>query len=289
MKSKATYGVVLGALIAGTSGVIIKSIDSIDASSIAWFRTTVPTVIVFVWMLLKGVKPFRGNYQKMMVGALINALRVYLYLTAFIYTSIGNAVILFYTWPIMVALLGFLFLGEKVDKYQSFLLVLTFIGIVLAYSDKPFTFENQDFLGMLAALGASMTNAATVVLFKSEAKNYHSLEMVFYQNIAGVFIFLPFFIIGVAHAEIADIGLGTLFGLIAGIIVFGLFFHSLKYLNAATASTLMYLEVVSAILFGYLFFNEVLGVNMVLGGFLIMASNLLLVRFDRKNIVQEIK
>ena len=189
----------------------------------------------------------------------------------------------------MVALLGFLFLGEKVDKYQSFLLVLTFIGIVLAYSDKPFTFENQDFLGMLAALGASMTNAATVVLFKSEAKNYHSLEMVFYQNIAGVFIFLPFFIIGVAHAEIADIGLGTLFGLIAGIIVFGLFFHSLKYLNAATASTLMYLEVVSAILFGYLFFNEVLGVNMVLGGFLIMASNLLLVRFDRKNIVQDIK
>ncbi|WP_339706814.1 DMT family transporter [uncultured Kriegella sp.] len=289
MKGKATYGVVLGALIAGTSGVIIKSIDSIDATSIAWFRTAVPTAIVFAWMLLNGVKPFRGNYRKMMVGALINSLRIYLYLIAFIYTSIGNAVILFYTWPIMVALLGFLFLGEKVAKYQSFLLVLTFLGIVLAYSDKPFSFESRDFLGMLAALGASFANAATVVLFKSEVENYHSLEMIFYQNVLGVFIFLPFFIMGAGNAEIVDIGLGTLFGFIAGILVFGLFFHGLTYLKAATASTLMYLEVVSAVLFGYLFFNEVLSVHMVLGGLLIMASNLLLIRFDRKKNVPEIK
>lgn len=289
MKSKATYGVVGGALIAGTSGVLIKSIDSIDASSIAWFRTAVPTIIVFAWMMLNGVKPFRGNYQKMMVGALINSLRIYLYLIAFIYTSIGNAVILFYTWPIMVALLGFLFLGEKIGKYQSFLLVLTFLGIVLAYSDKPFSFESRDFLGMIAALGASLANAVTVVLFKSEAKNYHSLEMIFYQNVLGVFIFLPFFIIGIGDAAIIDIGLGALFGLIAGIIVFGLFFQGLKYLNAATASTLMYLEVVSAVLFGYLFFSEVLSIYMVLGGLLIMTSNLLLIRFDRKKNVQEIK
>ncbi len=288
MKSKATYGVVFGALIAGTSGVIIKNIHTIDATSIAWFRTTVPTAIVFIWMIISGVKPFRGNYPKLLVGALINSIRIYLYLIAFIYTSIGNAVILFYTWPIMVAILGFLFLGEKVDKYQTFLLVLTFLGIVLAYSDKPFTFENSDFLGMLAALGASLTNAATVVLFKSEAKNYHSLEMVFYQNILGAFIFMPFFILGVGQAEIGDIGLGTLFGLIAGIVVFGLFFNSLKYLSAATASTLMYLEVVSAVLFGYLFFNEVLSLNMALGGILIMASNLLLIRFNRKKSVQNV-
>ncbi|SDL74053.1 DMT family transporter [Kriegella aquimaris] len=288
MKSKATYGVVFGALIAGTSGVIIKNIHTIDATSIAWFRTTVPTAIVFIWMIINGVKPFHGNYPKLLVGALINSIRIYLYLIAFIYTSIGNAVILFYTWPIMVAILGFLFLGEKVDKYQTFLLVLTFLGIVLAYSDKPFTFENNDFLGMLAALGASLTNAATVVLFKSEAKNYHSLEMVFYQNILGAFIFMPFFILGVGQAEIGDIGLGTLFGLIAGIVVFGLFFNSLKYLSAATASTLMYLEVVSAVLFGYLFFDEVLSLNMVLGGILIMASNLLLIRFNRKKSVQNV-
>lgn len=288
MNKKAIYGIVLGAMVAGISGVIIKSIDSIGATSIAWFRTAIPTVIVFVWMLVNHIKPFRGNYKKMLFAALINSLRLYLYLMAFIYTSIGNAVILFYTWPIMVGLLGFLFLGEKVDKYQSILLGLTFFGIILAYSDKPFTFSDRDFLGMLAALGAAFSNALTTVLFKSETKNYHSLEMVFYQNVIGVFLFFPFFAFSLDMARLMDIGLASLYGLIGGIIVFGLFFYGLKYLNAATASTLMYLEVISAIFFGYWFFDERLSLNMVLGGLLIMLSNLLLIQLNRKRDVQKV-
>ena len=283
MNKKATYGIVFAALMAGTSGVIIKNIDSLNATSIAWFRTIVPTVIVLIWMMVNRIRPFRGNYIKMTIGALINALRIYLYLIAFIYTSIGNAVILFYTWPILVGVLGFLFLGEKIDKYQSALLGLTFFGIILAYSDKPFSFESQDFLGMIAALGAAFFNAVTVVLFKSEAKNYRSFEMIFYQNFLGALIFLPFFLLGFDDVEMGDIGLGALFGLMAGIVVFGLFFYGLKYLKATTASTLMYIEVVSAILLGYWFFGEVLSTNMILGGLLIMVCNFLLMRLNNRS------
>ncbi|MFK5973143.1 MAG: EamA family transporter [Flavobacteriaceae bacterium] len=286
MNKKATYGIVFGAIMAGASGVIIKNIDSLNATSIAWFRTVVPTVIVLIWMMVNRIRPFHGNYIKMTIGGLINTLRIYLYLIAFIYTSIGNAVILFYTWPILVGVLGFLFLGEKIDKYQSALLGLTFLGIILAYSDKAFSFENQDFLGMMAALGAAFFNAVTVVLFKSEVKNYRNFEMLFYQNFLGVFIFLPFFIWGFDDAKIGDMGLGSLYGLMAGIVVFGLFFYGLKYLKAATASTLMYIEVVGAIIYGYWFFGEVLSTNMILGGLLIMTGNFLLIRLNSKKQVE---
>lgn len=278
MNKKAIYGIVFGALIAGFSGVIIKNIESISATSIAWFRTVIPTLVVLIWMLFKSIQPFQGNYKKMIIGSLINTLRIYLYLVAFIYTSIGNAVIIFYTWPIVVGLLGYLFLGEKMDRYQSVLLIFTFLGIVLAYSDKPFTFENNDFIGMLAALGASLSNALTVILFKSESKNYHSFEMVFYQNFFGALLFLPFFIMSFEEGKLVDFGLSSFYGIMAGIGVFGLFFYGLKYLKASTASTLMYLEVLSAIVFGYWFFEEILSANMIMGGMLIMASNLLLIR-----------
>lgn len=273
---------------AGFTGVLIKNIDSIGATSIAWFRTVIPTLIVLIWMLSKPIRLFRGNYKKMMIGSLINIVRIYLYLLAFIYTSIGNAVIIHYTWPIMVALFGYLFLGEKMDRYQTFLLVLAFSGIVLAYSDKPITFDNSDFIGMLAALGASLANALTVILFKSESENYHSFEMVFYQNFLGALIFLPFFFMSFGEAKLVDFGLSAFYGLMAGVGVFGLFFYGLKYLKAATASTLMYLEILSAIFFGYWFFDEVLSLNMILGGILIMASNLLLIRSKSTQSVTEL-
>lgn len=265
-------------MMAGFSGVLIKNIESISASSIAWFRTAIPSLFVLIWMLSKSISPFRGNYKKMIVGSVMNTLRIYFFLIAFIYTSIGNAVIILYTWPIMVALIGYLFLGEKMGRYQTFLLLLAFSGIVLAYSDKPFTFGDSDFVGMLAALGASIFNALTVILFKSESQNYHSFEMVFYQNFLGVIIFLPFFVFGFDEARLIDFGLSAFYGLMAGIGVFGLFFYGLKHLKATTASTLMYLEILSAIFFGYWFFDEVLSLNMILGGVLIMTSNLLLIR-----------
>lgn len=272
---------------AGFSGVLIKNVESISASSIAWFRTVIPSLFVLIWMWFRSISPFRGNYKKMIVGSVINTLRIYLFLLAFIYTSIGNAVIILYTWPIMVALIGYLFLDEKMGRYQAFLLFLAFSGIILAYSDKPFSFGDSDFVGMLAALGASLFNALTVILFKSESENYHSFEMVFYQNFLGVIVFLPFFIFGFEEARLIDFGLSAFYGLMAGIGVFGLFFYGLKYLKATTASTLMYLEILSAIFFGYWFFDEVLSLNMILGGILIMTSNLLLIRSKSLQAVTE--
>jgi len=278
MKQKAFYALIIAACIAGSSGLLIKGIETLSAGAIAWVRAAFPALLLIIWLYFKRINCFHGNYPKMLLSSFINAGRMYLYLIAFIYTSIGNAVILFYTWPIFATFLGIFFLKEKVSRSQIALMLFAFVGLMLAYSNKSFSFEDRDFIGMISAVISAFGYAITVVLFKSEADNYHRNEIIFYQNFAGVLVFLPIFWTSVPSAEMIHIGVALLYAFVIGIVVFSLFFYGLKYLKASTASSIMYLEVVSAILFGYFILGEKLDLNMIIGGAIIILSSYFITR-----------
>jgi len=284
MKQKAFYAVILCALIAGNNGLLIKYMTSIPASALAFLRTAVPAAILLAWILFNNVNLFRGSTKKMLMTSAINAIRMYLYLLAFNYTSIGNAIIILYTWPIFVTILGILFLKESVSKTHLFLIALAFLGLIISSSGKSFSFEDTDLLGMAAALASAFGYAITVILFKSESQNYHRNEMIFFQNLLGVFIFLPFFIIHYPCIEPIHLATGIFYGFLIGIVIFSLFFFGLKHLNASLASSLMYLEAVSAIILAYIVLGESLTSKMVIGGSMIICSSFLINRLPKQSI-----
>lgn len=281
MEKKAIYAVVLCALLAGNNGLLIKSMSSMSTGGMAWFRTAVPILFLIPSLIKDKQLHFRGNTKKMLLASFINAIRMYLYLLAFIYTSIGNAVVLFYTYPLFVTAIEYLFFKQKLKKAQTWFLILAFIGIVITYLGKPFSFASDDFIGMLSAIGASIGYAVTVILFKSETPNYSKNQLIFYQNLIGALVFVPF-LIGLSEVELPQIGIGILYGLLIGIVVFKLFFYGLKELTAATATTLMYLEVVSAIVLGYFVLDEKLSWNIFAGGSLILISSFYISKLNRK-------
>ena len=281
MTKKAIYAVVICALIAGTNGIFIKQMTSMSTGMIAWFRTVVPVLFLLPAVWRKGGLELKGNYRHMFLASIINAGRMFLYLTAYKFTSIGNAVVLFYSYPLFVTAIESLFYKRPIQNKQWIFLFLAFAGIVLTYAGKPFSFKSNDFIGMLAALGASIGYAITVIMFKKETHNYSQNQIVIYQNIAGVIVFLPF-LSGFPSAEIGHMGIGLIYGVVIGVVVFKLFFYGLKFLPAATATSLMYLEVVSAILFGYFLLDEKLSWNTYAGGTLILISSFFISRLNRK-------
>jgi drug/metabolite transporter (DMT)-like permease len=105
--------------------------------------------------------------------------------------------------------------------------------------------------------------------------------MIFYQNIVGAVLFIPF-LIGLPTAEIDHLATGIFYGFLIGIIVFKLFFFGLKYLEASTATTLMYLEVITAVLLGHFILDEKLTWNILVGGALILTSSIYISRLNRR-------
>ncbi|MEL6867718.1 MAG: DMT family transporter, partial [Bacteroidota bacterium] len=137
-----------------------------------------------------------------------------------------------------------------------------------------FSLVDRDFIGMVASLAAAFFHAVTVVLFKSEGDNFSKNEILFYQNILGFLILFPFFEYTTASPK--DYALGIAYGVLTGLIGYGLFFYGLKRLMASTASALMYMEVVSAVTLGYLFLGERLSGAMIIGGMIVVGSSFLL-------------
>ena len=251
---------------------------SMTPTSIGGLRMTLP--LVFIWFYLKtsGTKVFRDNLTTMLTASALNAFRLYFYFIAFIMTSVAAAVILFYCFPIFVALIGHYFLKERMSKKQWMYLILAFVGIIISYSNQSFSFQNEDFIGMSAALISGLGYAITVVLFKTQSENYTSTEMVFYQNLVGCIIFLPFFIFHFPNVSIQDIGICFLYSLLIGFVVFKLFFIGLKSMEASVASSIMYLEIVAAFVYSYLLLGERLSVNAVIGGAIIVLSSFMINR-----------
>jgi drug/metabolite transporter (DMT)-like permease len=281
MTKKAIYAVIICAIIAGTNGILIKYMSSLSTGTMGWFRAIVPLLFVLPSLYKKNELNLSGNYKTLLLASLINAGRMYLYLIAFTYTSIGNAVVLFYTYPLFVAAIESVYLKQPIPRKQLGFLFVAFAGIIVTYAGKPFSFQSDDFVGMIAAVGAAVGYAITVILFKTEAQNFSKNQLIFYQNIAGAIVFLPF-LAGIGSAEIDQIGVGIIYGFVIGIGVFKFFFFGLKYLPAATATSLMYLEVVSAITLGYFVLDETLTVNMIIGGAMIVFGSFSISRLKRK-------
>ncbi|MFQ3674997.1 MAG: DMT family transporter, partial [Endomicrobiia bacterium] len=237
----------------------------------------VPTVILFIYLRFSKTNFFRGNYKIMLLSSVLNAIRMWFYILAFKYTSIGNSVIILFTWPIFATIFGIIFLKEKVDKKVGLLLAVAFVGIVVVYINKDINFADRDFLGMFIMLISAVIFSLTTIIFKKESINYSKTEIVFYQNFVGAIIFLPFIFTNYPFPTFKQSFIAILYGILVGVVAFMLFFYSLRRLKISYYSLLNYWEVPCSIIFGIIFFKEMISVNMIIGGILIFTSGILLV------------
>lgn len=275
MKVNPYLAIILAATIGGSSGVFIKLLD-LPPTTITFFRMFVPVAVLLVYLNLKKVKLFRGNYSIMLVASGLNAARMLLFFIGYLYTTIGNAVIILFTWPIFAAIFSTIFLKEKVSFRTASLIGLAFTGIVIMYLNKEISFGNQDFIGMASMLLSAMIFAITAVIFKKKLTYYSRTETIFYQNLIGAVIFMPFVFINTPPPGLVQISVVSLYGFMIGIVAFLLFFLALRKLKMSHYSLFTYWEVIAAIMFGAVFFGEAITANMVIGGGLILVAGILL-------------
>ena len=262
--------VILAATIWGSTGVFVKYL-AFPPAMITLFRLLVPTIILYLFFRFERRKLSKED-RPMLLASSLNALRLFLFFVGFTYTSISNAIIMLYTWPIFASIFSMIYLKEKIRPRNVFFLFFSFIGIVLVYVGNGLSFGSSDFIGITAMLMSGCIYSLTVIIFKKESGKYTPLEMIFYQNLLGAFVFLPFLFLDFSYMTLSKVGIAVIYAAMAGVVGFGLFFSALKKIKASTASILSYVEVLSAILFGVLFFSEVLTQGMIIGGSMILLS-----------------
>ncbi len=269
MRANPYLEVIIAAVIWGSSGLFVKYFD-LPAPVIAFFRLAIPSIVLGIIFLAKRTKIYHSKL--LLWASSLNAVRMFFYFLALSFTSLSKAVIVLYTWPLFANLWSFIFLKERLSRRNVFLLFTAFAGIILIYLKNELSFSDQDFIGMTSMLLSSIVYSSTVILFKKESLKCSQTCLLFYQNIIGAIIFLPFIFLSDYSLDLEKGSILVFYALLIGLVAFGLFFSALKEIKASVASFLAFFEVPSAIFFGIVFFGDVMTWNVIIGGALIITS-----------------
>ncbi len=251
----------------------------LPSTLIVFFRVLVASVSLFPIILFKkGFNSLKIQDKKGFVFliSLCLALNWVFLFKAVLITSIANAILSYYTAPVIVVALSPFLLKEKLKLQVLFSLILAVSGVTLIASGNNFSFTSKDFIGVLFGLLAAFFYAFLTILGRY-LKEIPEDILTFYQVSISALILLPFFFVNKASYTREGLAAVVTMGLIHTALALSLYFKGLKTVEASTASLLSYLDPLSAIFYAFIFFSEIPPTQTVAGGILIIVASLFLI------------
>ncbi|MBN2514350.1 MAG: EamA family transporter [Sedimentisphaerales bacterium] len=182
-RTKAFIFLLIAAILWSFGGLLIKSI--------AWTPMAIAGVrsAISVLVLLAVIRRHHFTFSfSQIAGAVFYAATMITFVSANKLTTAANAIILQYTAPIYVALLGIWLLKEKVQLYDWIVILAGISGICLFFIDKV-SVGNQ--WGNVLALISGITFACMIVFLRMQ-KNSYPLSSVFMGNVITAVLMIPF-------------------------------------------------------------------------------------------------
>lgn len=215
------------------------------------------------------------RYPRLAYGrALLLALNTLLIYYAFSVLPLAEAYVLSFLSPILVALIAFIFIGERLSVRGWLGVFLGFCGVVwiLQPGSAPFS------AGHLAALGSALLFAAAQVILR-RAKNDESdraLVMAFLM-VQSCFAGLLAFYMGLKRPEIFDLGLAALGG---GLIAFAqtMLVKSFRLGSMSVVAPVQYSQIIWGLIYGVVLFSTPVEMHMLTGAIIILISGWLVLK-----------
>ena len=186
-------------------------------------------------------------------------------------TSVANAMLLFASAPFMAAILGWIFLRERVRKATWVAILFAIMGIGIMVQDK--SQGGTALLGNLAALGSAFGFAVFTVALRW-GRSGDMLPAAFLSGIFAILITSSICLVSGLTFQISfndtsiSMGMGV-FQVGAGLVLYTL---GSKTLPAAELTLLSLAEVLLGPLWVYFFLNEVATLNTLLGGLVLLLA-----------------
>jgi drug/metabolite transporter (DMT)-like permease len=196
---------------------------------------------------------------------------------------VALTVLLFYTYPLLVAIGGSALYGEPLGGRRLALVVLGIAGVALAVG----TPGNVNVAGVLLGLGAGLGNA--VLILGNQALMRRGLAV---EQIAGVGWLLPgacFLVLWVTGllplppASLEGWTAGLTYAVLGTVVPLWIFYTAVKRIGASLASFLATLEPFVAAVLAWALIDEPLAPGQIAGGVLIVTSVALLSLDSRRD------
>ena len=225
--------------------------------------------------------PTRARLSCLLLGVLLCA-EMYAILLAIRTIPVALAVLLFYTYPILIACVSWARGVETFRLGSLFLLTVAFIGLVVVLADGPIVL---DFAGTIYALAAAGIMAAMLITSESSLKN-HDNFVVLLHAVATVSLLIGFFSISLVPLQWPSGPTGwTVFWASSGCYVIATFtlFKAVALAGPLRTAIIDNTSPVWAALFGFLLLEQFLSTHQVAGVLVVVSAVIALQLFGHKN------
>jgi len=254
---------VVAALCWSLGGVLLKSVEW-PALAVAGGRG----LIAGVFLLGVSARTVRFTWSRLQLGAAVAyAGCTVLFATANKLTTAANAILLQYTAPVWVALLGAWLLGERATRADWLTIALVLGGMAIFLYDG---LRVHDLAGVLVAIASGVAFAAMAVLLRMQ-KDGSPIESIILGNFIGGLIGLP----AICSAPWLD-GRSLVALLLLGVVQLGfaylLYARAIRHVTALEAVLIPVLEPILNPIWVRMAIGERPGALSLLGGFIVVGA-----------------
>ena len=283
IKSKENLGIFFGALaffIFATSDVLQKyATINHTIFQIIFFRYLFLLIISFVESKRKNNKFFykTKNLKLQLTRSLTSVIETVFFVSSFKYLSLASVHTVASLAPVFVIILSMLFLKEKIDKRLWSIIFFGFLGVLIIL--RP-GFEIFDIKSLLP-LGAGFFFGLYQVITK-KASEYDSDETsLFFTSIFGLIIITVLLFIYWQPFTLISFFILPLIGLMMTLAHYSLII-ALARAPASKIQPFHFTLIFWAILFGYIFYNDVPDIPTLVGGFIIALTGIFVIKNQSK-------
>jgi len=258
-RPKAILYLIITATLWSLGGLLIKSVNS-SPLAIAGVRSGISALII---LLATGKPKFNWSFPQISAAVCYSA-TVLLFVVATKNTTAANAILMEYTAPIYVALLGAWLLKEKVKLLDWITIVLALGGMMLFFLDD---ISMEGVFGNILAAFSGLAFAMFTIFMRMQ-KDGSTIESILLGNIATAVIGVPFLFM-----DLPD-GKGWIFLTVLGVVQLGLpyilYSKAIKHVTALEASLIPIIEPILNPVWVFLALGEAPGKWAVFGGIIVI-------------------
>lgn len=270
----------LGTFLFSIGSLLVKlSGERLPTMEILFVRGVVG--IGFCWMIVRraGIGMFGHRRFLLAMRGIVGFIALFAEFYAIVHLPLADAIVILFSHPVMVAILAWIILGEKLSKPSTIAVAMSCIGVaVVCRPDFIFGIGPSDLDPMaltVALIGVGFI-AVAILTVRSLAKTEHPAVVMFYPPLI-ITLCAPFF------AEGWVMPTATEGAMLMGVALFmnaGQYFMTRGYAieSAAKISAVTCLEIVFATIWGASFLGEIPDLWTVAGGLLIILGTIIIGR-----------
>lgn len=264
-------------LVCETNDVVMKYLHgSLSPMQIVFGRFFFGTIIILPFVLRNGIASLKSqclgaNFTRGLL--LFSGMLIWCYGLKF--AKLNVACLLNFTTPMFTLILASIFLKERIGFTRMIITIFGFLGVAIVLQP-----SSNDFnvFGSLLFLVAALFFAGLDILNKKLITLESTLCTLFYTScFTAAFAFIPALLSWNNIDSYKDILLLLWLGIGANLLLFCIL-KAFEKIDVSATAPFRYVELMLACLFGYVFFDESISRNTIIGSIIIIPSVIFLVK-----------